>query len=271
MIIYKIVNRINNKIYVGLTRKDVSQRVVEHITDKTYIGKALRRYGIESFVISVIDKADSVEVLKEKECYWIRTLDCKAPKGYNLTDGGDGLVNPSEKVRRAISDTLKKHYKTTPPTAGFAGHSHSEDSKKKVSDTLRMVFSDPKVREKMSKAQKEVPKSEDHKKKIGLSNKGKLKGRIPWNKNLSMNSIPGYVNPMTGKKRPDLAEHNKARSGEKRFYSEERNRKIGLSRLGKKYPRKNLAKKERLQNEDKIESGNSIAECSENNFKTWSS
>jgi hypothetical protein len=28
------------------------------------------------------------------------------------------------------------------------------------------------------------PKSEDHKKKIGLANKGKLKGRIPWNKGI---------------------------------------------------------------------------------------
>lgn len=28
------------------------------------------------------------------------------------------------------------------------------------------------------------PKSEEHKRKIGLANKGKLKGRIPWNKGL---------------------------------------------------------------------------------------
>ena len=67
MIIYKIENKINGKIYIGLTTKDLSHRIAEHIREnKSYIQKALDKYGLESFAISIIDYADSIEVLKEK-------------------------------------------------------------------------------------------------------------------------------------------------------------------------------------------------------------
>ena len=103
MIIYKIVNNINNKIYIGLTTKDLSRRVAEHIREnKSYVQKALNKYGLESFTISVIDHAESKEILKEKEKYWIKYYNCKSPNGYNLTDGGDGLINPTKETREKI-------------------------------------------------------------------------------------------------------------------------------------------------------------------------
>ena len=213
MIIYKIVNNINNKIYIGLTTKDLSRRIAEHIREnKSYIQKALNKYGLESFTISVIDHAESKEILKEKEKYWIKFYNCKSPNGYNLTDGGDGLINPTQEVRDKISNTLMGH----DATSGFTGHNHSKESLEKMSESLKVTMNKPEVKEKLSKANKDKPMKEATKKKISKSKKGKKRTDIVWNKNKKMKDInPNYINPMQGKKRPDLAELNKSRIGTK--------------------------------------------------------
>jgi group I intron endonuclease len=242
MIIYKIENNINRKIYIGLTTKDLSRRISEHVAEnKSCIQKALNKYGIQSFTISVIDHAESRDILCEKEKYWINYYDCKVPNGYNLTDGGDGLINPTSEVRMSISNTLKKHYQEHPATAGFSNHSHSTKSRKKISQSLKIALSDSEIRSKLSKANKGIKKSESHKRKIGEANKGKLKGRVPWNKGLKMiGRDPNYVNSMQGKKRPDLSERNRLGGGKKKVFSNpvERAQKISKSRIGKKFPRR---------------------------------
>ena len=63
MIIYKIQNRVNGKIYIGQTKKDVNQRIATHIRENKFpIAKAMNKYGIESFVIEIIDYSDSREI-----------------------------------------------------------------------------------------------------------------------------------------------------------------------------------------------------------------
>lgn len=104
MIIYKITNLINGKIYIGKTKKDLKWRIRKHIREnKYYVARALNKYGLESFEISVIDNADTRKVVNEKERYWIKFYDCRSPKGYNCTKGGDGNDNPrSEETREKI-------------------------------------------------------------------------------------------------------------------------------------------------------------------------
>ena len=90
MIIYKIQNKINGKIYIGMTVRDVMDRISAHLRSKSHIGSALRKYGIQYFDISVIDFAKDHGTLCDKEIEYINFYDCRAPKGYNHTDGGDG-------------------------------------------------------------------------------------------------------------------------------------------------------------------------------------
>ena len=228
MIIYKIENNINGKIYIGLTTKDLSKRIAGHIAEnKSYIQKALNKYGLQSFAVSVIDSAESREILCEKERYWIQHYNSKVPNGYNLTDGGDGLINPSKVVRKKISKTLKKKHIVT---KGFAGRNHSEESKEQIGKSSKKVWSDPKFRKRMSEIRKGKVISEEQKQKISKANKGKLKGRVPWNKGLAMSSIPDYVNSMKGEKRPDLSERNKLSKGRK--LSEETKAKMSKVRKG---------------------------------------
>jgi group I intron endonuclease len=147
MIIYKIQNKINEKIYIGKTKYSVNNRVSCHLKNNTLIGKALRKYGIESFEITIVDNANSEEILNEKEKYWIKTLDCKSPNGYNLTDGGDGqskgYKNPMKGQK--MSDEQKRKMK---------GVKRSEYAKKNMSDAAKGRAITPQTREKISMANK---------------------------------------------------------------------------------------------------------------------
>ncbi len=93
MIIYKAVNRINGKIYIGQTTTSLKKRIAGHLWENhknQVFSNALRKYGIQFFDFSIIDNASSKEVLNDKEKYWIKQYNCRTPNGYNLTDGGKG-------------------------------------------------------------------------------------------------------------------------------------------------------------------------------------
>lgn len=93
MLIYKITNDINGKVYVGQTAFTLEKRWREH-RSKTCCGSpcaihnAMRKYGTEHFHMEQIDVAASKAELNEKERYWIKTLNTLYPNGYNLTEGG---------------------------------------------------------------------------------------------------------------------------------------------------------------------------------------
>lgn len=56
MIIYKITNVINDKVYIGQTVRNLEERMAEHFRhDNTVIDKALKKYGKDAFKIEIID------------------------------------------------------------------------------------------------------------------------------------------------------------------------------------------------------------------------
>jgi group I intron endonuclease len=96
MIIYKITNIINNKIYIGKTTKNINIRFNQHIKESKrehsnhYICRSIKKHGKENFIVETLETCNSFEELNSRERFWIRTLNCKAPNGYNISDGGDG-------------------------------------------------------------------------------------------------------------------------------------------------------------------------------------
>ena len=95
MIIYKVTNKVNGKIYIGKTIQSLHDRWSRHVNDAmtnrldTHFARAIRKYGQENFIAEVIDTADSKEELSEKEKYWIERYQSYS-NGYNETIGGDG-------------------------------------------------------------------------------------------------------------------------------------------------------------------------------------
>lgn len=92
--IYMIQNMINQKQYIGLTTRTVEERFHEHIKADSYIGRAIRKHGINNFSLSIIDTAENYYELCQKEIDWIKRFDTYE-SGYNQTIGGDGVVQIS--------------------------------------------------------------------------------------------------------------------------------------------------------------------------------
>jgi hypothetical protein len=121
--IYLIVNKINQKKYIGKTNFSLSRRWSEHCSQakhspKTYLHKAIKKYGKENFEIKSIFSTDSKTGLAKHEIQFIKMYKTKAPFGYNLTDGGEGVsglsVETKEKIRlkklgqRASAETRQR-------------------------------------------------------------------------------------------------------------------------------------------------------------------
>lgn len=95
--IYLITNIINGKQYVGKTEKnDIQERWKEHCRDykkerceKRPLYNAMKKYGIENFLIQLIENVSCEDDLEEKEIYWIKQYNTYY-NGYNATKGGDG-------------------------------------------------------------------------------------------------------------------------------------------------------------------------------------
>ena len=112
MYIYKFVNDVNDKIYVGQTTESLEHRFKRHMgyqkdEHDTKFYRAVRKYGVEHFSIHLLDTATNREELDCKEEYWIKKLDA-INSGYNTAlgkVGGDTLShNPNlAEIREKIS------------------------------------------------------------------------------------------------------------------------------------------------------------------------
>lgn len=93
--IYKIINQINGKVYIGQTSKTIKERFEGHKKKalehpNRYLYDAMNHYGFDSFTIEQIEECPD-ECLDEKEIFWIAQYDSTNPNiGYNLTIGGGG-------------------------------------------------------------------------------------------------------------------------------------------------------------------------------------
>lgn len=113
--IYKITNKINNKIYIGKTLSSIEKRFEEHKKDSLRIRNekrplydAMNKYGQNNFEISLIEEVP-IQQLSEREIYWINKLG-SYHNGYNATLGGEGkqLYNYQAIVNDYLSGKLVK-------------------------------------------------------------------------------------------------------------------------------------------------------------------
>lgn len=134
MIIYKITNKANGKVYIGQTCRTLEERMSEHRRHhKTAIDKAMQKYGYDGFLIETIDTAQSIEELNEKEIKWIAHYNCIVPNGYNQCIGGENTMGYHHKEESKRKMAKAKSVVFAGEGNPFFGRKHSEESKLKMS------------------------------------------------------------------------------------------------------------------------------------------
>jgi group I intron endonuclease len=211
--VYLITNIENKKQYVGITKFSLEERFTQHIKRGFILTEAIQKYGQQKFSIELVEEVESAERAYELEQYYIKKYDTKVPNGYNLTDGGDGIFGweASEEYRQECSERVKQLHKEK--KVGMYGKKHSEETRKKMSDSS-------KGKSKPWLVGREV--SEGTREKIRQLNLGKILSE-ETRKKISENhyNISGENNPMYGKKHsPETIEkmREKAKNRSKRFW-----------------------------------------------------
>ncbi|UIP27782.1 GIY-YIG nuclease family protein [Photobacterium sp. TLY01] len=92
-VVYKIVNQVNGKVYIGCT-DDLEKRRKAHFEDQLKTTERplytdIRKYGLNAFIMEVVESYNSRKAMLDGEVEWIEKLNCKTPNGYNLTKGGE--------------------------------------------------------------------------------------------------------------------------------------------------------------------------------------
>jgi group I intron endonuclease len=94
MLIYKVTNKLNGKIYIGKTKQTLSKRKARHYEcakhqSDTNFHSALRKYPKDVFLWQIEKECKDENELNEYEIYSINKYDTYK-NGYNMTEGGDG-------------------------------------------------------------------------------------------------------------------------------------------------------------------------------------
>lgn len=168
MNIYKITNKLNNKIYIGQEKK----------YDPCYYGSGIlikeeiNKLGKNNFMKEIIEFCDSIQSLNDREIYWIRELNSRDPSvGYNIAPGGS-LFCMNDEISKKISISLKGKY--TGEKSSRFGKKISEDLRLKLKNNSGYKNWTEESRRKASESKKGIKFSEESRKKMSDSKKGKL-------------------------------------------------------------------------------------------------
>jgi len=208
MIIYKTINKINGKIYIGKYCGN----------NKKYLGsgiilkKAIKKYGKENFSKETLeDSIDDHDYLCEREIYWIEFYDSTNPDvGYNLTSGGKGTfgIHHSNESRKKMSEAQrgeKNHnYGKRGKNSPLFGRHHSKEACKKMSESRKGSKNpffgkhhSPETLEKIGKARKGKTHSPEIIKKMSGENNPMYGKKGKNNPNYGRKNSPETIKKMS--------------------------------------------------------------------------
>ena len=196
--IYMIVNKINEKRYVG-SAENFNKRWEHHLSlfrtgkHTKFFQNAFNKYGGENFVFIIIEEVEDLIQLVPREQTWLDFYKSYLPEnGYNISPtAGSSLGRKlSEETKQKISSSKKgkHHTEETKKKIGLAkkgknhpmwGKHHSEEAKRKIGLVHKGVKRSEETKRKMSLSQKGKPSnrkgaklSEETKRKLSLMRKG---------------------------------------------------------------------------------------------------
>lgn len=172
MIIYKITNKVDGKLYVGQTVQKLKKRWSDHCSanrkrdGQSYLYNAIQKHGKDSFLVEQIDSASTLEGLNALEEFYIKKFDTMSPKGYNLLPGGSNR-RQHEDTKRKLSEALKGRPIPNRWTKGNCT-SPSEATRGKIAEKLK-----GRAIEHRYTGGNKAPRTEEQKAHLSRLNKGK--------------------------------------------------------------------------------------------------
>jgi len=221
MIIYKVTNLINGKEYIGLSTRGLKKRKGEHLrhykTGEGYFYKAIRKYGPDLFSWKEICICSTHTELVRKEIESIRLYGTKAPNGYNLTDGGDGPLNPSIETREKMGAWQRGRTKSVETREKLrianTGKVHSPETRAKISAISKRHRNSPETREKISAANKGRVVSDQARENMSAAQKGRKRAPFTTEHRANISASKKGVKrpPPTAKARENMSAAQKGR------------------------------------------------------------
>ena len=136
MLVYKILNKINGKEYIGQTIHSLEKRWYGHCNGERscrYLRRAIEKYGKDNFKIKVLARCNTREEMDHREAYYIKLFNTLAPSGYNLDSGGKNKQHHEDSLK-----VMREKHKGQ-NNANFGRH-HSEEIKEKIRQSVRKAL-----------------------------------------------------------------------------------------------------------------------------------
>ena len=160
-IVYQHKNKINEKVYIGITSQKPEQRWGSqgcNYKSSPHFYSAIQKYGWDNFEHNIL----FTELTKEQACLKEQELikeynSMNREFGYNSTSGGD-IFTMNEETKQKISQAMMGNQNNL-------GHPCSEEKKKKISNAQKGREFTEEHKQKLSEAAKNrhVPCSEEKK------------------------------------------------------------------------------------------------------------
>ena len=108
--VYIIKNKVNNLVYVGVTKININTRFHQHTKPSTLIKRhyklqlAFKELGVENFYCELLEEVNEKEMF-DKEVYYIKKYD-SFHNGYNSTPGGKGgkIIVDEDDIKEIIKN-----------------------------------------------------------------------------------------------------------------------------------------------------------------------
>lgn len=92
-LLYLITNTVNGKRYAGITNDTDRRWFKQHPKADSFIGRAIRKYGIENFTFEVLAEYETTEEVYAAEIAYIAEHNLTNREvGYNISAGGTGVL-----------------------------------------------------------------------------------------------------------------------------------------------------------------------------------
>ena len=201
--IYRIVNNVNGKCYVGsAVNLNNRWRIHKHnLKNKkhknNHLQNAWNKYGEENFIFEILEYVYDKKDLIKIEQYYIDWLDSTNREfGYNICKVAGNVLGykHTDKTKQKLSDIGKTKFGIN---NSFYGEHHTKETKEKlrIINLNRSVSSETKQKISNALTGRKLSERREWRKKIGLANSGDntLSAKLNWEKveEIRNKHIPG--------------------------------------------------------------------------------